>query len=654
MKPKSYRTRKPTGLNPLLLAGFLLATANSAYAQTTYFWDADGDTTSDTGGSGTWDAASFLWRSVTDTGTLSQWPDTDPAVDTAQFAGTAGTVTLNSDSVNLNFWRIVFATTDYEVAGPASGTATLNVSGANPARITTNTGVSATVSADISGPSTINLNKAGAGTLTFSGNNTYTGVTTVSANDTNGGIVNVSGDQSAANGGWTINGTSVVNFENDSTIAVAAGKGITLNNAAGAHSLNVWGTVTSEGSLAVRGRSTLNLESGADWTQNGTMAVQPQNSGYGATMNVKTGASFTYGGTSNITLAKSNNATNSGGASITISGGTFTTGKGFDNTSVTAITTGNTTLNFSNGGTVKLSADIPALIVQGSTTLRVLTNNAAGGVIDTNGFSTAIDVVISGAGSLTKAGEGTLTLSGTNTYAGNTTVTGGTLVLAADNTSNDASTVTISGSGVMQLTYEGTDTVDKLFIGATQQSAGIYGHSSTGATNGGQGVGALDARFAEGSGTLTVASGPVGTPFEIFMAAYTDLTGDDALPGADPDGDGLSNLAEFIMGGTAPNSGSAANRPVEAVTDGHLTISMLVPSGATFAGSPSPSATVQDVQVAVGGSLDLATFARPVEATVLNPGLPTAPSGYEWHTFRLSEPISSRSSGFLRASFSTP
>jgi hypothetical protein len=93
---------------------------------------------------------------------------------------------------------------------------------------------------------------------------------------------------------------------------------------------------------------------------------------------------------------------------------------------------------------------------------------------------------------------------------------------------------------------------------------------------------------------------------------------------------------------------------VEAGISGHLTISVLVPSGATFAGSPSPSTTVQGVDVAVGGSLDLATFVRSVEETVLNPALPSAPSGYEWHTFRLSDPISSQARGFLRASFITP
>lgn len=632
-----------------LLSGILLAAASSAHAQVTYYWDADGDATSGTGGPGVWDAASSLWRNGTDTGALSPWPNAEPAVDTAQFAGSSEKVTLNSDSVNLNISRIVFATSGYEIAGPASGTATLNVSGATPARITTNTGVSATISAGISGPSTISLNKAGAGTLTLSGANTLGGRITVSANDTNGGILNISGDQSAATGGYSVSGISTVNFQSESTVAVAASGSILMNNSAGAKTLNVFGTVNSGGLLEVRGRSTVNLESGTAWTQNGNLIVRPLTTAYGATMNVKTGASFTYGGTSDIILAKSNSSgTNNGGASINLSGGTFTTGKAFTNASAATANTGSTRLTFSSGGTLKLSAAINALIIQGSTPFDVVINTG-GGVIDTNTFNTAINVAITGTGGLTKAGDGTLTLSGLNTYAGNTTVTGGTLRLDNANTGNDTSTVTIGDSGVLHLAFAGTDAVEKLVIGSTLQGPGIYGHGSTGATNGGLGVGALDARFAEGTGTLTV-----GTPFQNFMAAYPGLTGNDALPEADPDGDGLSNLGEFIMGGTAPDSGSAANRPVNALTGGHLTISLLVPTGATFAGSPSPTATVKGVQVTVGGSLDLATFTRGVEITALDPALPAAPSGYEWRTFRLSDPVSSQSRGFLRASFSIP
>jgi hypothetical protein len=159
--------------------------------------------------------------------------------------------------------------------------------------------------------------------------------------------------------------------------------------------------------------------------------------------------------------------------------------------------------------------------------------------------------------------------------------------------------------------------------------------------------------ISEGSG-LFIETSSGSTPFANFMANYPGLTGDDALAGADPDADGLSNVAEFIMGGTAPNDGGAANRAVDGAISGHLTLSLLVPSGASFAGSPSPAATVEGVNVSVGGTLELATFDRIVEETALNPGLPTAPAGYEWHSFRLSDPISSQPRGFLRASFEQP
>jgi len=45
-----------------------------------------------------------------------------------------------------------------------------------------------------------------------------------------------------------------------------------------------------------------------------------------------------------------------------------------------------------------------------------------GGTIDTNGFTSTLSQVITGAGGFTKAGAGTLTFTGANTYLGGTTI----------------------------------------------------------------------------------------------------------------------------------------------------------------------------------------------------------------------------------------
>jgi autotransporter-associated beta strand protein len=433
---------------------------------------------------------------------------------------------------------------------------------------------------------TLGLIKTGPGTLTLSAINSYTGLTTVASNETNGGTVNVAGDHSAANGGWSIFGTSTVNFQSGSTIAVAAGRNITLQNSAGDHKLNVFGTLTtsSTSNLTIRGRSTVNLESGANWTQGGTIIVQPLNTSFGAVLNVKTGASFTYNGTSTITLAKSTSG-GSGGANITISGGTFTTSRGFSNTAA-GTGSGTTRLNFSNGGTLKISEDVPALIIEGTTPFGVLTNNAAGGVIDTNGFNTAIGVAISGVGGLTKAGAGMLTLSAANTYAGDTTVSGGTLVLAAENTSNDASRVTLGSAGILKLDYAGTDTVQRLVVNGTRMPNGVYGYDSVDSI-----AQTINSYFeATGTGTLTVSDtvAPTLTPANIvddkaggpvvvntlvnYTVTFSEEMNASTISAADF---GNAGTATFTIGTVTQVSPSAFLVPVTPTSAGTLQLSVI-------------------------------------------------------------------------------
>lgn len=417
-------------------ASVLLAATQTLHAQSDFFWDSNGEAEG-TGGAGVWDAASSLWRSDSDAGSLVPWPNADPAEEYAQFAGTAGSVTLNSDSTDLIVNRIVFSTTGYEIAGPSSGTAAVILSGTNP-QVNTGTSVDAVISAMISGTS--NLTKTGAGTLTLSGTNSYSGNTIVG-----GGTLNISGDYSNANGGWTVNNNGVVNFQAGSNIEVGTGNKISFaNGGTSARSMNVFGTVTTSdtSSLSVRGRSTLNLESGSDWTQNGPLTIQPLNTTYSSTVNVKSGARLTYAGPTDIIVSKAATG-NNGNGTLAINGGTFTTARGMMNSNGGS-GNGFANLNFSNGGTLVLSADIPSLIIEGSTPFRV-TANSGGGIIDTAGFDTSIGVEVRGVGGLTKVGLGTLTLSGTNSYAGETSVTEGTLNVTGA-LSNSAVMVGVSGA----------------------------------------------------------------------------------------------------------------------------------------------------------------------------------------------------------------
>ncbi len=112
-----------------------------------------------------------------------------------------------------------------------------------------------------------------------------------------------------------------------------------------------------------------------------------------------------------------------------------------------AVTGGNTYSGGTriNGGTIAMAADNALGAASGALALnggavrfdasfdfansRAITLGANGGTFDTNGNTSSIQQAMSGAGSLTKHGAGTLNLEGANTYSGTTTVTAGALYI---------------------------------------------------------------------------------------------------------------------------------------------------------------------------------------------------------------------------------
>jgi autotransporter-associated beta strand protein len=250
------------------------------------------------------------------------------------------------------------------------------------------------------------LIKAGPGTLTLSGNNTYTGVTVVRA-----GTLRITGTSQTS--GLTVDGGTL-----DLASLVAP-------------SLSV-GSLSGTGGTVALGAKTLAVNEGISTEYRGTI------NGAGGSV-TKTGASIlalygtnTYTGGTTLNgggLLIGNNAA-LGTGPLTINGGYI----GADGA---ARTLGNT---LALNGSFALGA---STFFTGNATLGAnVTVTATGAVVDESRLSGGV----SGNGfALTKAGAGVLTLSGNNTYTGGTTVSEGTLIAANSNALGTGG-VTVNGS----------------------------------------------------------------------------------------------------------------------------------------------------------------------------------------------------------------
>lgn len=297
---------------------------------------------------------------------------------------------------------------------------------------------------------------------------------------------------------------------------------------------------------------------------------------------------------------------------------------------------------FGAGGVITNQNALPS-------TLTIGQNNSNGSPV----FSGAIQNGLGTIG-LTKSGGGSQTLAGVNTYTGPTNIVAGTLKV--DGSLAAGSVVTVGEGASLQ--GSGTIAGPVTTVGATSVIApgGIgFGTLNTGAT---VIAGYLDIEVGAASSDLLNVSGnldvtgatvsfyPIDTPvlskyviakytgtltgtlnpeflpdgytlthdtnakeiyisgtggggegFASFMAGFPSLTGADALPGADPDGDGVSNLLEYALNGfdpTLPNAGPGAlaggtvsfsKRPL-AVSSGDLTY--IIEESSTLGVAPSP------------------------------------------------------------------
>ena len=393
------------------------------------------------------------------------------------------------------------------------------------------------------GAGTIAIVKTGTGTQIFSGSNTYTGTTTI-----NGGILNIqhSNGLGSATGGTIVNNGGTLQLQG----GVSLGDALTLSgtgatNATGALE-SVSGTNAWTGNVALAANSTIAVDAGS-FTISGVISG--------------TGSSLTKVGAGALTLTKANTFT--GGASI--NSGTLT----IDHKS--GLGTGTVTIGSSGGGNATLATTFAATGVTGGT----MTNNfvvASGsggtlsltndqnnaptfsGTFTLNGDLTVSGVAgaanpmvltgaISGAGALTKANTGFVTLSGSNSYSGGTILNSGTLNINSssaigtgtftinggtfDNTTGAAITLTTNnaqdwnsnftftgtrsldmGTGAVSLGSTSSDTTRTVTVGGNTLTIGgviSNGATTTGLTKAGAGTLLLSGANTYTGGTTITA-----------------------------------------------------------------------------------------------------------------------------------------------------
>ena len=345
--------------------------------------------------------------------------------------------------------------------GVANDGALRNVSGNNTYAGAIALGSAARINSD-SGTLTLSgaVNPAGGLTIGGSGNTTITGTS--------------SGESMTKDGSGTLAFTNalVVGNSSSGTFTLSAGA---VTAPAETISNGFTGAVTQSGGLnSISGNLNVGMSGTGSYTQNGgtnnVAGAEIIGSSPGSSYYTLTGGSNSVGA---LTFGSGNA---SSGGTYNLNGGTLTVGSG-------GITKGagtgvNAAFNLA-GGTLQAGAGF-------SSAVGLATSGAS--TVDTQGNSVTLSGPISGSGSLSKIGSGTLTLTGANSYSGVTTISQGTLQLGDGSTNNGSVSGNIADNATLVFANPNAQTYGGVISGngaLTKSGAGtltLSGASSYGAT----------------------------------------------------------------------------------------------------------------------------------------------------------------------------
>jgi autotransporter-associated beta strand protein len=430
----------------------LTAFAAAPAMATTLYW-------SGSAGTGTW--TDSRWSATSGSGYASAWT----VGDDATFEGTGSTVSIASGT-SISAGSLSFTAASYWISGGS-----LNLASGI---INATTGKT-TIASVITGSN--GLTKNGSGDLYLAGANTYTGVTTINAGTVYIGGTDTVGNGTLSTGDIILNGgnltfrqnTAHYTLANNISGAGAVGKSV-LGNELILSGNNTYTGATNllVGTLTLASSTALGSTAGGTYMTNG-MAVLNLNGQTIGNESITTGqilastyATITNGATTAASLAGNINfiintgiitqtLVLNGVGDITL-GGNVTESTTSGTTAIGCITKNGTntvtlTGNITADGGITVSAG-PLQFgdgsTNGSTVIGNIANSAA--LILNTGASTAetFSGVLSGAGTLTKTGNGLATLSNTNTFTGKTIVSAGTLSVTG---SLDSSSIYIASAG---------------------------------------------------------------------------------------------------------------------------------------------------------------------------------------------------------------